>query len=192
MPIPSRLTDIELRDLLRQVFPTGLFPYVGATTLGGWVCVQSQPNPLWWKANCGVKPAWDLEVERQQGDMLPLPDQRARATWVALLGILANEVGWGFKSNLSWWAIWPGGWCLHGRQATSAAGVDQDSITVSLPEEITQPEEALVRSILKVREAKTKGPVKWFCKAHNWAVIAPRGRALSGCPECGMYECEDA
>lgn len=180
------------REKLWAAYPTGVLPRLGVTTVGGWTCLGPD---LW------LVPGSDklirgtltgnskLKFALEQGDLLPLPDKANRATWEWLKVSLARELDWPFAFNLTWWTIWPGGWCLHGRNPDSSSPEQQRSVNFDL--NLMDTQEALVEAKIRVLNKKKPGKVRWYCTTHEWSTVMDRGLAVHGCPECGNYSCED-
>tara|TARA_Y100000034_G_C6658977_1_gene288813 strand:+ start:227 stop:625 length:399 start_codon:yes stop_codon:yes gene_type:complete len=105
---------------------------------------------------------------------------------------LAEAMGWTGLTNLSWWQIWDGGWCLHGKPSRVIGPSGDNSINFELPVSITDSSEALKAAIAKVKAhpERLKEKVRWYCPEHEWEEVLPRGEMHSGCPLCGGYYCE--
>ena len=105
---------------------------------------------------------------------------------------LAELLGWPFFENLTFFQVWPGGWCLHGRAGITIGQGDQKSMNFELPLDIHLPVEALLAVIKKVQAnpEKLREQIRWYCPEHEWEVIVPRGEIPHGCPKCGGYYCE--
>jgi len=105
---------------------------------------------------------------------------------------LSLAVNWPYLPNLSWFQLWPGGWCLHGRAAVATPQDAQQSMTFEIAGEVTDPIEALVRATAKVKAhpERLDEKVRWYCQEHGWEEIMPRGHIRAGCPKCGAYYCE--
>lgn len=103
---------------------------------------------------------------------------------------LAELLGWPFYENISWFQVWPGGWCLHGRPAVLTGPSDQSSMNFEVTP--VNPHAALRAAIQKVKDNpdRLKEQVRWFCPEHGWEEVVPRGEMHSGCPQCGGYYCE--
>ncbi len=118
--------------------------------------------------------------------------KRDVAALTALKCKLAEALGWPFFLNLSWFQVWPGGWCLHGRPGVTTGPGDQRSINFELPEEVTDPIRAVGLATQKVKDnpERLNQKIRWYCPEHDWEEIVPRGEMHSGCPQCGSYYCE--
>jgi hypothetical protein len=105
---------------------------------------------------------------------------------------LAEVLSWPFFENLTFFQVWPGGWCLHGRPAVTKGQGDQKSMNFELPPDIRSPVDALLAVIKKVQAdpKKLQEKIRWYCPEHKWETIVPRGEMHSGCPQCGGYYCE--
>lgn len=178
----------EGRRKLHEAY-SGLPLATGVTTLGGWMKIDST---YWFhRPTQALYQTWlDSVVQAEaKGDLLPAPNHRYPPTWEWMKARLARELEWPFAYNLTWWPVWPGGWCLHARNPDASGPEQQKSATFDLG--FTDPVEALVEATLRVRDKKKPGRVRWFCDEHNWEVVRDRGVMQHGCPECGGYKCED-
>jgi len=103
---------------------------------------------------------------------------------------LAELLGWPPLENLSWYEVWAGGWCLHGRAARSWSQDAQRSMNFEVEER--RPLEALRAAIDKVKAhpERLEEKVRWFCPEHGWEEVLPRGQMSHGCPICEGYHCE--
>lgn len=120
------------------------------------------------------------------------PDERDSATFAVLKLDLSAALGWPWLPNLSWFQVWPGGWCLLGRPSGIKMQSAQKSINFELPPEVLDAAVALVLAKAKVmlNPDRLKEQVRWYCPEHSWEEIVKRGEMHSGCPQCGGYYCE--
>jgi hypothetical protein len=105
---------------------------------------------------------------------------------------LAQLLDWPFLENLTFFQVWPGGWCLLGRPARMTLSEGQRSMNFELGSTSITAEKALMLAIQKVKAhpERLEEKVRWFCPEHEWEAIIPRGEMHSGCPQCGAYFCE--
>jgi hypothetical protein len=105
---------------------------------------------------------------------------------------LAHALGWPLLPNLSWFQLWPGGWCFHGKGAIPQPTNDQRSMNFELNPAIKDPQAALDAAIEKVKAQAEKltSNIRWFCPEHGWEEIKPVGVMSQGCPTCMNYHCE--
>ncbi|MAH47675.1 hypothetical protein CMI37_17780 [Candidatus Pacearchaeota archaeon] len=105
---------------------------------------------------------------------------------------LAEVLGWPKMDNLSWFPVWPGGWCLLGRAAALSVQDSQRSINFELGEGVGNPVEAVKAAIERIQNSpeRLQEKVRWYCPAHSWEEVVLRGHMHSGCPKCGGYFCE--
>ena len=184
----------EGRELLQEAIPTGFVQGMGVETLGLWICLGN----LWMapgrSAFCSVDPEeWDEEFAELvgAGDLLPAPDWRKEATWQHLKRSLAEALGWPHYLNLSWWELWPGGWCLHGKNLPGVLTAQEQS-SANFDVKTSEVELALVRALIRTNRGKQAEKVRWYCDEHQWEEVRPRGEMHHGCPTCGGYFCEPA
>jgi hypothetical protein len=105
--------------------------------------------------------------------------------------VLANLLGWPPFDNLSWYRLWPDGWCLHGRHSVTLGQGEQKSMNFKVP--VTEhPLEALANAVksVKINPQRLEEKVRWHCPEHGWEKVISRGEMLPGCPKCGVYYCE--
>jgi hypothetical protein len=120
-------------------------------------------------------------------------ERKKRIELERLKSSLAEHLGWPYLENLSWFQLWPGGWCFHGRSgALMKEGDRQKSMNFELPMAVHSPEHSIKVAIKKVQDNPTRlaERVRWYCDEHGWEVIHPRGVMVSGCPTCGTFKCE--
>ena len=52
-----------------------------------------------------------------------------RLLWLSRVVELAELLNWGAYENLSWFQVWDGGWCFHGKPAVTTSQGDHRSMT---------------------------------------------------------------
>lgn len=175
----------EGRALLWKAFPMGFLPKRGVLTVGGCQIVgATEPNSRGIQSIRVLPHGYDyhvtvdsiisgphhlthfgtLQIELENGDLLPLPDVQDIATWTLLCaglyerrgGLLSRE---GFEVLGYFWQDREDAHVPRGKTAWMLGAFDRNgwnSVEFAIDETITDPEEALVHALIQAGDTDAR------------------------------------